>query len=172
MSLSIYETSVPVLIRALGVLSDLLDKGEAHARAQDLDPAELTQARLAPDMLPLARQIHIATDGAKGAGARLAGVEIPSYPDTETTFPELRARIARTIDFLKDLDPAAFTGAEDRQVELKVGGSTIPFSGRDFLLTFALPNFFFHIVTAYDILRHKGVAIGKRDYLGPYPAVG
>lgn len=167
-SLTIYDASVPVFARALGVLSDLLDKAEAHAAQQGLDPAELTEARLYPDMLPLARQVHIATDGAKGCAARLAGVEIPSYPDVETTFADLRARIARTQAFIQGLDPAAFVGADEREVTARVGGEPRVMTGQAFLLTFALPNFFFHITTAYDILRHKGVPLGKRDYLGAY----
>ena len=126
-------------------------------------PAE---ARLASDMLPLKAQVYIATDGAKGCGARLAGVEIPKYEDTETSFADLRARCAKTIAFLKSLDRAAFKGAEDKQVVLKFPNTTFEFNGADYVGKFVLPNVYFHITTAYGILRNKGVALGKSDYLG------
>lgn len=166
MSLSLYDVSIPVLVRHLDILGGLLTKAEANAKARAIDPSVFVNARLAPDMFPLSRQIQIASDGAKGAGARLAGVEIPSYPDTETSFDDLRARLAKTVDFLKSLDPAAIAGAEDRTIILKLRGTDVPFTARSFLLTFALPNFFFHVVTAYNILRENGVDVGKGDYLG------
>ncbi|MCJ1884037.1 DUF1993 family protein [Pseudomonas sp. LA21] len=166
MSFSIYQASVPVFIRMLGNLSAILAKAAAHAEAKSIDPSVLINARLAPDMFPLARQVQIASDSAKGAGARLAGVEVPSYPDEETTFAELQARISRTIDFLNTLKPEQFEGAENRTIELKLRTREISFSGADFLLGFVNPNFYFHITTAYDILRHNGVEVGKMDYLG------
>jgi len=161
-----YDASVPVVTASLTSLSKILAKGVAHAEAKGFKPEVLLQARLAPDMHPLPNQIQIASDAAKGAGARLAGVEIPSFPDTETSFPELQARIEKTQAFLKGLDRAAFAGAEDREIVLKVGPNDWKMPGRQFLTTFALPNFFFHVTTAYAILRHNGVEIGKRDFLG------
>ena len=166
MPLSMYDVSIPVLVRGLKNLSTLLDKGLASAEARKIDPAVLIGARLAPDMHPLSRQVQIASDSAKGAASRLAETETPSWPDTETTFPELQARIQKTIDYLESFKPEQIDGAEDRTVKLNLGGGEIPFSGRDFLFSFVLPNFFFHVVTAHDILRHNGVEIGKRDYLG------
>jgi len=160
MAYDIYDASIPSLIHMLGGLSSVLAKGEAHG---GIDPAE---ARLAPDMLPLKAQVYIATDGAKGCGARLAGVDIPKYEDVETTFPELRARIAKTIAFLKSLDRKAFAGAEGKQIVLKFPNNTFEFNGADYVGKFVLPNVYFHITTAYGILRNKGVALGKSDYLG------
>ena len=166
MPLSMYDVSVPVLVRGLKNLSGLLDKGLASAEARKIDPSVLLNARLAPDMHPLSRQVQIASDSAKGAASRLAGTEAPSWPDTETTFPELQARIKTTIDYLESFKPEQFDGAEDRTIKMNMGGGEMPFLGRDLLLGFGLPNFFFHVVTAHDILRHNGVEIGKRDYLG------
>lgn len=161
MAFDIYDASIPPLIHMLGSLSSILSKGDAHG---GIDPAE---ARLAPDMLPLKNQVYIATDGAKGAGARLAGVDIPKYEDTETSFPELKARIAKTIDFLKSLDRNTFVGAETKTIELKsVNGNVRTFNGADYIGKFVLPNAYFHITTAYGILRNRGVALGKNDYLG------
>ncbi|MCG8907296.1 MULTISPECIES: DUF1993 domain-containing protein [Pseudomonas] len=166
MSFSIYQASVPVFIRMLGNLSAILAKAAEHAQAKSIEPSVLINARLAPDMFPLARQVQIASDSAKGAGARLAGVEVPSYVDDETTFDELQARIARTVEFLRTLKPEQFEGAEDRTIELKLRAREVSFKGSDFLLSFVNPNFYFHITTAYDILRHNGVEVGKMDYLG------
>ena len=166
MSFSIYDVSVPVFTASLTSLSKFLAKGAAHIEAKGFAPEGFLQARLAPDMLPLPRQNQMASDGAKGAAARLAGVEIPSMADTETTFPELQARIEKTIAFLKSLDRAAFEGADAREIVMKVGPQEWKMSGQQFLTTFALPNFFFHVTTAYAILRHNGVEIGKRDFLG------
>lgn len=166
MSLSMYQASVPVLVRALTSLSAILKKAEAHAEARKIDPAVMLGWRLAPDMFHLTRQVQIASDGAKGCAARLAGVEIPSFPDTETTFADLQARIAKTIDFIKGLDKAAIEGSAEREIVLKLRGNDVPFTGVSFLTGFALPNFTFHIVTAYAILRSIGVEIGKLDYLG------
>jgi hypothetical protein len=166
MSFTIYEASIPPIVRTLQNLSKILDKAVAQAKAQDKDLNALLDARLAPDMHPFTRQIQIASDTAKGCGARLAGIEPPAMPDTETSFPELQARIAKTIDFLNGLKPEQLAGAEDREVTLKFPQGEMKFSGRDFLTGFALPNFYFHVTTAYALLRHKGIEIGKRDYLG------
>ncbi|MBG3978840.1 DUF1993 family protein [Pseudomonas aeruginosa] len=166
MSLSIYQASIPTFLRTLGNLSAILKKAAVHAEAKNIDPRIFIDARLAPDMFPLARQVQIASDAAKGAGARLAGLEVPSYADTETTFDELQARIARTVEFLEGIREEQLDGAEERNVTLKVRGQEISFNGRDFLFGFALPNFFFHVTTAYAILRHNGVELGKMDFLG------
>lgn len=166
MSFSVYESSTPVFIRMLTNLMVVLDKAAASCEARGIDPLVLTSARLAPDMFPLNRQVQIACDAAKGGAARLAGVEAPSHPDVETTFPELKARIEATVAFLNTITPDQMIGAEDRQVALKLQGTEMVFPGRVFLLNLALPNFYFHISTAYDILRHNGVSLGKRDFLG------
>ncbi|CAG9181124.1 DUF1993 domain-containing protein [Cupriavidus respiraculi] len=166
MSLSMYEASVPLFIRALNNLSAILEKGAAHAQAQGMDPADLIQTRLVSDMDALPAQIQRASDSAKGCAARLAGIEVPGMADTETTFAELQERIAKTVAFLKTITPAQLEGSETRRIELKVPPEPMYFDGKAYLLGFALPNFYFHITTAYDILRHKGVQIGKRDYLG------
>ncbi|QNM95914.1 DUF1993 domain-containing protein [Chitinimonas koreensis] len=168
MSLSMYTISIPVLIRQLDNLSVLLDKGARHAEAKKFDPAVLVNARLAPDMFALGRQVQIATDNAKGAAARLAGVEIPKYEDTETSFDELQARIAKTIAFLRSIRPEQLEGSEERAVMVKTRAAELHFKGRDYLLNFALPNVFFHVTTTYAILRHNGVEIGKTDYLGGF----
>ena len=160
MAFDIYDASIPGLIHMLRSLSTILAKGEAHG---GIDPSE---ARLAPDMPPLKAQVYIATDGAKGCGARLGGVDIPKYEDVETSFADLRARVAKTIDFLTGLDRAAFAGAENKHIVLKFPSTTLEYSGGDYVTRFVLPNVYFHITTAYDILRNKGVALGKNDYLG------
>jgi len=167
MPLSMHRASAPVFVRALKVLAALLEKGEAHAKAQGLDPDTLVAARLAEDMLPLSGQVQRASDASKGAVARLTGVEAPAMADEETTLAQLRKRVADTLAYIESVDPEAFDGSEDRTVELKLPGGTLTFTGEDYLLGFALPNFFFHVVTAYDVLRHKGVPIGKLDYIGP-----
>jgi hypothetical protein len=161
-----YDATVPVLVRGLNNLSHLLEKGLASAEARDIDPAVLVAARLAPDMHPLSRQVQIASDSAKGAASRLAGVDNPSWPDTETTFPELQARIRKTVDYLETFKPEQFEGAESKTVTLPLPGGEMKFSGQEFLLGFVLPNFLFHVTTAHAILRHNGVPIGKADYLG------
>lgn len=166
MTISMYQASVPVFIRQLGNLSAILDKAIAHASSAGIDPAELVSARLAPDMLPLSSQIQIASDTAKGCAARLAGVDVPRWEDTESTLPELKARIAKTLDFLKGFRPEQIDGSEAREITLKMRDRELKFSGIGYLLGFAMPNFSFHVVTAYDLLRHKGVPLGKRDYLG------
>ena len=165
MSLSLYDASVPVFTRALGVLSTLLTKAEAHAAETGIAVTDLLEARLAPNMFHLTRQIQAACDAAKFGAARPAGVTPPSHPDTETTFAELQARIKAVLDFINGIGEAAFEGAETRPVTLKTSGGELPFTGQDYLLAFAIPNFFFHVVTAYDILRHKGLALEKKDYL-------
>lgn len=166
MTISMYQASVPVFIRQLGNLSAILDKAIAHASSAGIDPAELVSARLAPDMLPLSSQIQIASDTAKGCAARLAGVDVPRWEDTESTLPELKARIAKTLDFLKGFRPEQIDGSEAREITLKMRDRELKFSGIGYLLRYAMPNFSFHVVTAYDLLRHKGVPLGKRDYLG------
>ncbi|MDF3936182.1 DUF1993 domain-containing protein [Pseudomonas citronellolis] len=166
MSLSIYQISVPVFIRMLGNLSAILAKADAHAQAKSIDPAVLLGARLAPDMFPLSRQVQIASDAAKGCGARLAGIEIPSFADDEKSFADLQARITKTIDFLKGLKPEQFEGAETREITIKTPSRELHFKGLDFLLGFANANFYFHVTTTYAILRHNGVELGKMDFLG------
>jgi hypothetical protein len=169
MPLSLHEASVAVMAHMLGQLSAILDKAAAHAEAGGIDPATLVEARLAPDMFALARQVQIATDTANGCAARLAGREPPSYPDTEATFPELKERIAKTLRYLGEVGPERIDGREDEPVTLRLRNQPLTFSGRDYLLRFALPNFYFHVTTAYDILRHQGVPVGKFDYLGELP---
>ena len=169
MSLSMYQASVPVLIHNLKALSAILKKGADHARARGIDPEVLVNARLFPDMFPLARQVQIATDMAKGGAARLAGVEIPSFPDTESSFPELQERIARTIAFLKSIKPAQLEGSEQREVQLQMRMGAVSFAGQYYLLSWVMPNVYFHITTAYNILRHNGVELGKWDFLGKAP---
>ena len=166
MSLTMYHASVPVFLRALANLSAILRKAEAHAVARKIDPVVFVNARLAPDMFTLSRQVQSASDSAKGCAARLAGMEVPRWEDTEASLPELQARIAKTVAFLQAVSPELIAGSEERKVVLKLRGQEVNFSGQAYLLSFALPNFFFHVVTAYDILRHNGVEIGKIDYLG------
>ncbi len=166
MTLSMYQASVPRFINTLGNLSAILDKAQAHVLAKKLDETALTGFRLYPDMLPMARQVMIVTDTAKGLAARLAGVEIPVYEDTEKTLAELQARIAKTIAYLQTFTPAQIDGTEDKEIVIKRGDKETRYTGQQFLLGHAVPNFYFHVTTAYAILRHNGVEIGKRDYLG------
>jgi hypothetical protein len=161
-----YQASAPRFANTLRNLSAILDKAQAHAEAKKIEPVVFTQSRLAPDMFALARQVQIACDSAKGAVARLAGVEIPKHEDTEQTFAELKARIAKTVDFIESAKPAQIDASEDREVVLKLRGQDVKFNGLQYLLGFAYPNFYFHVTTAYNILRHNGVEIGKRDYIG------
>jgi uncharacterized protein len=168
MALSMYQASVPVFSRGLGILSTLLDKTAAHAEAKKIDPAAFIGLRLMVDMYPLGRQVQAASDAAKSGIARLAGVDPPSFPDTETTLPELQARIAKTVDFLKSVEPGKIDGSEARVITLKMRSGELNIPGQNYLLGFAIPNFFFHITTAYDILRQNGVPIGKLDYLGGF----
>ena len=166
MTLSMYQTSAPRFVAMLNNLSAILDKGKAYAESKKIEATVLTSDRLFPDMFTLARQVQIACDSAKGAMARLAGVEIPKHEDTEQTFDELKARIARTIAFVETLKPAHIDGSEDREIVLKAGGTEVKFKGANYLLDYALPNLYFHVTTAYNILRHNGVDVGKWDYLG------
>ena len=169
MSLSMYQASIPVFIKQLTNLSAILKKAQAHAVAEKIEPEVFINARLAPDMYPLSRQIQIATDGAKGCAARLAGEQVPSYPDTEKTFDELQARIAKTIEFVKTFKPQQIDGSEERKITLKLHqNKEINFVGQPYLLNFVLPNLYFHICMAYAILRHNGVDIGKKDYIGDF----
>ncbi|MGR8998200.1 MAG: DUF1993 domain-containing protein [Gammaproteobacteria bacterium] len=168
MSMSMYQASIPVFIHMLGNLSKILDKAAAYAEEKKIDPVILINARLAPDMYALSRQIQIATDMAKGCAARLAGIEIPSYADNESTFPELQARIAKTVAFLQSVSAEQINGSEERTVSLKLHGKEIGFLGQPYLLHYVLPNFYFHITTAYAILRHNGLEIGKMDFVGNY----
>ncbi len=163
---NLYQSSVPVFTQYLTSLSVLLTKAAAHAEAKKIDPLVLTGARIAPDMFPLSRQVQIATDHAKGACARLAGIEVPSFADSETSFPELQARIAKTLEFVKSLKPAQFEGSAERDVTLTIAGQKITWKGNIYLNHFALPNFYFHATTTYAILRHNGIEVGKRDFMG------
>ena len=166
MTISMYSASVPYFVRMLGNLKAILEKGAAHAAAKKFDAAVLFNSRLAPDMLPLVRQVQIATDNAKGCPARLAGIDPPRFEDTETAYPQLIERVDKTLAFLKSLKPAQVDGSEARDVVLKFPNSTFNFKGQDYLTFFAIPNFTFHVVTAYNILRHNGVDLGKSDFLG------
>jgi uncharacterized protein len=168
MSLDMYQASIPVFVRMLDNLSSILDKGAAFAEAKKIDPTVLITARLAPDMFPLSRQVQIATDMVKGCAARLAGLEVPSYEDNETTFTELQARIAKTVTFLQSINTEQINGSEERIVTLKLRGKEIDFQGQPYLLHFVLPNLYFHITTTYAILRHNGVELGKIDFIGNY----
>jgi hypothetical protein len=166
MSLSMYQASIPVLIRSLGVLSKILDKAAAHAEAKKIDPSVFITDRLAPDMFPLSRQVQIACDAAKIGASRLAGIEAPSHPDTEATFPELKERIAKVVTFLQGIKAAQIDGSEERTITLKIRGKETTMPGQPYLLTWVMPNFFFHVTTTYAILRYNGVELGKLDYLG------
>ena len=166
MAISMHRASVPVYVHMLGALSGVLDKAAAFAAAKKIDPSVLLQARLAPDMFPLARQVQIACDFAKGPAARLAGIEVPKWDDNEASFDQLKARIAKTVEYVKGFAPAQIDGSETREVAITVGGQPMTFNGLDYLLGFAMPNFYFHVTTAYAILRHNGVEVGKRDYMG------
>jgi len=166
MTISMYRASIPVMVKMLGSVRNLLEKGAAHAEAKKFDPAILVNARLCPDMFPLSRQVQIASDAAKGCGARLAGIEAPKFEDTESSFPELLARVDKTVAFLQTLKPEQIDGSEGREIVLKTPSRELHFNGEDFLRNFALPNFFFHITMTYALLRENGVDIGKMDYLG------
>lgn len=163
---SMYALAVPPFRRGLSSLSAILEKAAAHAHERKLEPAALLDARLYPDMFTLTRQIQLASDFAKGTAARLAGVTPPKFDDVEVGFGELQERIRRTLAYLDTLGPAQIDGSEERDIELKAGERTLQFKGLDFLTDWALPNFYFHLTTAYAILRHNGVPLGKRDFLG------
>jgi hypothetical protein len=166
MTISMYEASAPRFVSMLRNLDAILTKAEAYAVARKIDPSVLMTARLFPDMLPFVKQVQIVTDHAKGAVARLAGVEVPKFEDTEQSFEDLRARLAKTITFVESISSRHVDGSEEREIALRVGGQDLTFKGMPYLLGFAIPNFYFHLVTAYNILRHNGLEIGKRDYIG------
>ena len=167
MSITMYKASAPIFLQFLTSLSDVLDKAAAHAEAKKFDPAVLLNARLSPDMFSLARQVRAATDHAVNACAKLAGVEPPQLPKGEATIPELKERIAKTLDFIRGLTAAQVDGTEDKTITFTFpSGATREFTGQSLLLNFCLPNFYFHVTTAYDILRHNGVELAKRDFMG------
>jgi uncharacterized protein len=166
MSFGMFDASVPAFLQMLKNLSAILDKAEAFAAECDIEPEVLLNWRLASDMFPLVRQVQIAADFAKGTPARLAGVEVPKFADDEKTFAELKARIAKTVKFVEGFKPKDIDGSEDRDITLSVGGQDMHFKGKPYLVHFAVPNFYFHATTAYDILRSCGVEIGKRDFIG------
>ena len=168
MQISMYQASAPRFVHILNNLSVMLDKAQAHAEAKKIDPAALTAFRLFPDMFPLSKQVQVATDLSKGAVARLAGVEIPKYEDTEQTFAELKARIAKTIAFINTIKREQIDGSEDKDIVMKLGKQDYTFKGLQYLLNFAYPNFYFHATTAYNILRHNGVELGKKDFVGNF----
>lgn len=167
MTISMYRASVPVFQQMLPALGACLRKGADYAAAKKADPAVLLQSRLYPDMFPLVRQVQIAADFGKGTVARLAGLEPPKYEDTETTFDQLQARISRTLDYVREFKASQIDGSEERDITLKLGTETRSFKGENYLVNFALPNFYFHTTTAYAILRHNGVELGKGDYMRP-----
>jgi hypothetical protein len=167
MSVSLYDVSIPIFTLSLNNLAVILDKAASHSENKKVDPKVFPAARLIIDMLPLSSQIQIACDTAKGAAARLAGVEVPKHADTEATLDELKARVAKTLDFIKTIKPEQLQGAEAREIVLQFPQSTLKFTGVNYLTNFALPNFFFHVTTAYALLRKNGVDLGKRDFLGP-----
>ena len=166
MTITMYQASVPVFERTLEALDVILDKAAAYATERKIDPTVLLTARLYPDMFALTRQVQIATDHAKGASARLAGVAVPSFTDNEASFADLKARIAKTLEFIATVKAAQIDGSEARDITLKAGPRELNFKGQDYLLFFALPNFYFHVTTAFAILRHNGVPVGKLDFLG------
>jgi len=166
MTISMYRASVPVMTNTLGNLVGILEKGAAYAEARKIDPAVLITARLYPDMFPLSRQVQIASDNAKGPVARLAGQEPPKFEDNEASFPELIARVQKTIAFLQTFTPAQIDGSEERAIQITLRGQPVTYQGLPYLLHHALPNLFFHVTTAYNILRHNGVEVGKRDFIG------
>ena len=166
MSLSMYQASVPRFVNALKNLSHILEKAQAHAEAKKIDPLILASSRLYPDMLPLTKQVQIASDTCKGLVSRLAGVEIPSYEDTEKTLVDLQARVTKTMAYVESFTPAQIDGTEDKDIVVKRGEKETHYKGMQFLLGHAIPNVYFHITTTYNILRHNGVEIGKSDYLG------
>lgn len=165
MPITLHSASIPSFIKGLNALSGVLKIAEADATERGIDPSVLVNARLYPDMHPLARQVQIASDTAKGFAARVAGVEVPSFPDTETSFEDLQARIARTVDFLRTITPGQVDGGEDRAIVLKFPNLTLEYTGQGYLTEFALPNFYFHLTTAYAILRENGVKLSKRNFL-------
>ena len=170
MTITMSRTSVPMFVQYLTALSRLLDKAEAHAVKRQIDPQALLSARLYPDMFPFASQVQFSCDFAKGAVARLAGIAVPSYDDKENSFAELRGRIAKTLDFIRSVDPRKIDGSEKRAITMKFGARDLAFEGEAYLIGFAIPSMIFHVTTAFGILRHNGVEIGKDDFLGWAPA--
>jgi hypothetical protein len=169
MTISLYAASIPVFKQLLTALSDVLNKAEAHATARKIEPDALLQARLYPDMFPLIRQVQIAVDFAKGVSARLAGVEVPSFSDDDKTFADLQAKLAQVVGFINGLDATLIDGQEAREIITRPGTDKEKrFTGQSYLLSYGLPQFFFHVTTAYAILRHNGVEIGKRDFMGAF----
>lgn len=168
MTISMYTAAVPLLRSMLGGLADVLDKGAAFCAARQIDPWVLISDRLAPDMFPLSRQVQIAADMAKGGVARLAGAEVPGWPDDETTFEALKARIVKTLAFIDGFTPVQIDGSEEREIMLTMRAGELRFAGQRYLIGFVIPNVIFHCATAYNILRHNGVEIGKRDFLGTF----
>jgi len=166
MKISMYQASAPRFANTLRNLSSILDKAQAHCEAKKIEPAVLCGMRLIVDMYPLSRQVQVACDTAKGAVARLAGVDIPKHEDTEQTLAELKQRLAKTLDFILSVNPEKIDGSDEKPVVLKLGGREVTFTGMQYLLGHAYPNFYFHVTTAYDILRANGVEVGKRDYIG------
>lgn len=166
MTISVFDQTVSALSRMLLNLDRIVTMAEDYAKEKNIDPAVLTGARLYPDMLPFVAQVRIATDTAKGAAARLSGTELPKWEDDEVTFEDVHARIRKALDYLATFKPEQFEGAEDKPIEMKLPNRTLNFSGRDYVLGFVLPNFYFHVTTAYNILRHNGLTIGKLDFLG------
>ena len=167
-SINMYQASIPIMVRALTNLKAILSKAQVWAEEKKIDEKVVLNARLALDMLPFVKQVQIATDNAKGCAARLAGIDPPRYEDTETTFPELIARLRKTVDFLATFKPAQIDGSEERTITLTMRHGTLVFPGQTYLLTYALPNVYFHVTTAYAILRHNGVEVGKQDFLGKF----
>ncbi|OOG45918.1 DUF1993 domain-containing protein [Rhodanobacter sp. C01] len=164
-----YTSSIPVFRQMLGSLDAILAKAATHVAEKSIEPTALTQARLFPDMFPLAKQVQIACDFARGVSARLAGAEVPKYEDNEQTFAELRGLIARSLDFIGSLSATQFEGAAEREIVIRPGTpKERRFNGQAYLLSYGLPQFFFHVTTAYALLRHNGIEIGKRDYMGQY----
>lgn len=166
MTISMYQASVPRFVTILGNLMNILDKAQAHVEAKKLDPETLTRDRLYPDMLPMAMQVHIACDAAKGVVARLAGMEMPAFDGSDKTLADLKTRVADAVAFLRTVTPAQIDGTEDKQIVTKRGDKETYYKGMQYLLAHAVPNFYFHVTTAYAILRHNGIEIGKRDFLG------
>jgi hypothetical protein len=166
MTITMTDASVPVFLQGLKGLKGVLGKAAAHVEAKGLDPESLLKARLYPDMFPLLRQVQIVCDFAKGAAGRLAGADLPTYEDNETTFADLSARIDKTVAFIEGLDTAAIAGSDTREISLTRRGETKTFSGKAYFFEQALPNYFFHLTTAYAILRESGVELGKKDFLG------
>ena len=166
MNISMYQASAPRFVNTLKNISAILDKAQAYADSKKIDPTVLTSYRLYPDMFTMARQVQVACDTAKGAVARLAGVEVPKHEDTERTLAELKARIAKTIEFIGTIKPSQIDGSEDKDITLTLGRREVKFKGMQYLLGFAHPNFYFHATTAYDIMRHNGVELSMHDLLG------